>query len=61
MKYVNVSEIVVSCVIASDGNYTVYIRDNGIGIGESKEFEGYYGLNIMRERAERLGGTLIFL
>lgn len=25
MKYVNVSEIVVSCVIVLDGNYMVYI------------------------------------
>lgn len=61
MKYVNVSEIVVSCVIALDGNYMVYICDNGIGIGELKEFEGYYGLNIMCECVEWLGGMLIFL
>ena len=47
-------------VTAPDGNHTVYIRDNGIGIGEPKEPEGHYGLNIMRERAERLGGTLTF-
>ncbi len=55
MKHANASEIAVSCVTAPDGNHTVYIRDNGIGIGEPKEPEGHYGLNIMRERAERLG------
>ena len=60
MKHANASEIAVSCVTAPDGNHTVYIRDNGIGIGEPKEPEGHYGLNIMRERAERLGGTLTF-
>lgn len=60
MKHANASEIAVSCVTAPDGNHTVYIRDNGIGIGEPKEPKGHYGLNIMRERAERLGGTLTF-
>ena len=60
MKHANASEIAVSCVTAPDGNHTVYIRDNGIGIGEPKEPEGHYGLNIMRERAGRLGGTLHF-
>lgn len=59
MKHANASEIAVSCVTAPDGNHTVYIRDNGIGIGEPKEPEGHYGLNIMRERAERLR-TLTF-
>lgn len=52
--------IAVSCVTAPDGDHTVYIRDNGIGIGEPHEPAGHYGLNIMRERAERLGGTLNF-
>ncbi len=33
MKHANASEIAVSCVTAPDGNHTVYIRDNGIGIG----------------------------
>ena len=60
MKHANASEIAVSCVTAPDGNHTVYIRDNLIGICEPKEPAGQYGLNIMRERAERLGGTLTF-
>jgi two-component system nitrate/nitrite sensor histidine kinase NarQ len=38
----------------------VAVRDNGIGIGEANEPPGHYGLNIMRERAERLGGPLRF-
>ena len=37
MKHANASEIAVSCVTAPDGNHTVYIRDNGIGIGEPKD------------------------
>lgn len=60
MKHANASEIAVSCVTAPDGDHTVYIRDNGVGIGEPDEPAGHYGLNIMRERAERLGGTLSF-
>ena len=60
IKHANASEIAVSCVTAPDGNHTVFIRDNGIGIGDPTEPEGHYGLNIMRERAERLGGTLTF-
>ena len=55
MKHANASEIAVSCVTAPDGNHTVYIRDSRIGIGEPKEPEGHYGLNIMRERVEQLG------
>lgn len=60
IKHANASEIAVSCETAPDGNHTVFIRDNGIGIGDPTEPEGHYGLNIMRERAERLGGTLSF-
>ena len=53
--------ITVGCYItAVDGTHSVSIRDNGIGIGEASEPPGHYGLNIMRERAERLGGTLHF-
>ncbi|EAT8907049.1 nitrate/nitrite two-component system sensor histidine kinase NarQ [Salmonella enterica] len=60
IKHANASEIAVSCITAPDGDHTVYIHDNGIGIGEPHEPAGHYGLNIMRERAERLGGTLNF-
>lgn len=60
IKHAEASEITVSCITATDGTYTVTIRDNGIGIGEASEPPGHYGLNIMRERAGRLGGTLSF-
>ncbi|HFZ8995767.1 TPA: nitrate/nitrite two-component system sensor histidine kinase NarQ [Citrobacter freundii] len=60
IKHACATEIVVSCVTTPDGDHTVYIRDNGIGIGDASEPDGHYGLNIMRERAERLGGTLNF-
>lgn len=60
IKHAKASEITVSCITAADGTHTVTIRDNGIGIGEASEPPGHYGLNIMRERAGRLGGTLSF-
>lgn len=60
IKHAQASEITVSCITSPDGAHTVTIRDNGIGIGEASEPPGHYGLNIMRERAERLGGTLHF-
>lgn len=60
IKHADATVITVSCVTAPDGEHTVYIRDNGIGIGDASEPPGHYGLNIMRERAERLGGTLSF-
>jgi two-component system nitrate/nitrite sensor histidine kinase NarQ len=60
IKHASASEITVSCVTSADGTHSVSIRDNGIGIGEASEPPGHYGLNIMRERAERLGGTLRF-
>ncbi|MTH45897.1 nitrate/nitrite two-component system sensor histidine kinase NarQ [Intestinirhabdus alba] len=60
IKHAEAREIAVSCVTSPDGDHTVHIHDNGIGIGEPNEPVGHYGLNIMRERAERLGGTLTF-
>ena len=60
IKHADASEITVSCITAADGTHSVAVRDNGIGIGEANEPPGHYGLNIMRERSERLGGTLRF-
>ena len=60
IKHAQATEIAVSCVTAADGTHSVSIRDNGIGIGEASEPPGHYGLNIMRERAQRLGGALHF-
>jgi hypothetical protein len=60
IKHAQASEIAVACVTTTGGIHTVSIRDNGIGIGDANEPPGHYGLNIMRERAMRLGGTLHF-
>lgn len=61
IKHADASTITVSCVTDPDGQYSVYIRDNGKGIDSIDEPQGHYGLDIMRERASRLGGTLTFL
>jgi PAS domain S-box-containing protein len=34
------------------------VRDNGIGFDTSASFPGHFGMRSMRERVERLGGTL---
>ena len=60
IKHAQASDITVCCITAPDGKHTVTISDNGIGIGDASEPPGHYGLNIMRERADRLGGTLSF-
>lgn len=58
IKHADAQEISVSCVSAPEGHHAVYIHDDGCGIESVNEPEGHYGLTIMRERAERLGGAL---
>lgn len=60
IKHADASSITVSCVNDPDGQYSVYIRDNGKGMPSTEEPPGHYGLNIMRERAGQLGAVLTF-
>jgi two-component system, NarL family, nitrate/nitrite sensor histidine kinase NarX len=39
------------------GHYTFTVADNGAGLGDVTA-DGHYGLAIMRERAERIGGEV---
>jgi len=41
-----------------DGLVTILVEDNGIGIDDEHDMMHHYGLPIMKERAEWLGGTL---
>ena len=44
-----------------DGKYAVTVQDDGIGLNAHDAGPGMHlGLNIMRERAQRLGGEIIF-
>ena len=40
------------------GYYVFTIEDNGAGSGELTPVEGHYGIIIMRERAQRIGGEI---
>ena len=42
----------------ADGQIVVTIEDDGKGVEQATPGEGHHGLQIMRERAEELGGTL---
>lgn len=42
------------------GYYIVTIEDNGRGASTFSAIEGHYGLMIMRERAQKIGGTIKF-
>jgi nitrate/nitrite-specific signal transduction histidine kinase len=41
------------------GSYELRVEDNGVGLDSGKAADhGHFGLNIMRERAQRVGGTI---
>ncbi|WP_058913300.1 nitrate/nitrite two-component system sensor histidine kinase NarQ [Entomohabitans teleogrylli] len=58
IKHADATEISVRCQANPIDGDTVEICDNGRGIESLEEPQGHYGLNIMQERAARLGGTL---
>jgi two-component system nitrate/nitrite sensor histidine kinase NarQ len=58
IKHAQARKISVSCNTSVSGIHTVNILDDGLGIVSLTEPEGHYGLNIMHERAARLGGEL---
>ncbi|AOR65753.1 nitrate/nitrite two-component system sensor histidine kinase NarQ [Pectobacterium wasabiae] len=58
IKHAQATTITVNCRMQPDGSHCVDIRDDGCGIANQEEPAGHYGLNIMQERAERLGGRL---
>ncbi|MGR6772442.1 nitrate/nitrite two-component system sensor histidine kinase NarQ [Pectobacterium brasiliense] len=58
IKHAQATAITVNCRTQPDGRHCVDIRDDGCGIINQEEPAGHYGLNIMQERAERLGGKL---
>jgi two-component system, NarL family, nitrate/nitrite sensor histidine kinase NarX len=50
-----IARLTVAC---SDGQYQFTVEDNGAGVGSAAPAEGHFGLEIMRERALRIGGEV---
>lgn len=58
IRHANARHIRVRCYHAAPNRYIADIVDDGRGIPSLEEPEGHYGLNIMQERADCLGGEL---
>lgn len=52
------AEVVHLHIAARDNGIEVTIEDNGTGFDATRTLEGHFGLEIMRERAESVGGTI---
>jgi two-component system nitrate/nitrite sensor histidine kinase NarQ len=58
IRHADARQIRVRCYSATPNRYIADIIDDGRGIPSLEEPEGHYGLNIMQERADCLGGEL---
>ena len=58
LRHSQATEAKVSLNCNMEGEVTVVIEDNGIGMPEISQLEHHYGLPIMRERAQGLDGIL---
>ena len=58
VQHAHASRIVVHLCGTSGGEVIINISDDGVGLPAKPERENHFGLNIMRERARRLGGAL---
>ncbi|MGV3344976.1 nitrate/nitrite two-component system sensor histidine kinase NarQ [Enterobacteriaceae bacterium LUAb1] len=58
IRHSQASQITIHCQPFGTKENLIEIKDNGTGIIGIKEPEGHYGLTIMQERAQRLGGQL---
>lgn len=58
IRHANASHIEVSCSTQDNGEYQIVISDDGCGLTTIEKPAGHYGLTIMHERAQRLGGSL---
>lgn len=58
IRHANASRIEVCCSTQQNGEYQIVISDDGCGLSTVEEPAGHYGLTIMHERAQRLGGSL---
>ncbi|MDS4025553.1 MAG: type IV pili methyl-accepting chemotaxis transducer N-terminal domain-containing protein [Candidatus Contendobacter sp.] len=58
VQHARASRITVRLQGPSTGEVVVSIGDDGVGLPAKPERENHFGLNIMRERTQRLGGAL---
>jgi two-component system nitrate/nitrite sensor histidine kinase NarX len=59
VRHANATEAMVSLQCDQHGSVTVNVEDDGIGIDDDdSDMMHHYGLPIMKERAEHLGGSL---
>jgi two-component system nitrate/nitrite sensor histidine kinase NarX len=58
IRHANATKASVSMDCDHQGQVTVSIEDNGIGMDDEGDMMQHYGLPIMKERAEHLGGEL---
>ncbi|WP_313655502.1 nitrate/nitrite two-component system sensor histidine kinase NarQ [Pantoea sp.] len=58
IRHASAKRIRVEYQHSENGEHLLTITDDGIGIDSTDEPPGHYGLTIMTERAERLGGEL---
>ncbi len=59
VRHASATEARVSLVCDEDGEVTVTVDDDGVGLGEPPaDAHNHHGMSIMRERAKSLGGAL---
>lgn len=58
IKHARASRVVLGLTIQA-GEISLTVRDNGRGFDPSEVFPGHLGLSSMRERALKVGGTLV--
>ena len=61
LRHAAPTQVDVEATFAADGSLTVTVQDDGAGFlpgTEAGPAQGHFGLQGMRERLERLGGTL---
>lgn len=61
MKHAQATSAIVNIHCNIHGNTTITIDDDGIGIGDSTAATHHYGMIIMEERAQSLGGEIELL
>jgi signal transduction histidine kinase len=59
VKHAHASTVLLR-LARQEGGITLEVADNGRGFNPTNTFPGHLGLHSMRERTERLGGTLAF-